>query len=81
MFLSSWLNWPNWPFCLVPLYLAYCSFFRFSRRNKKHALFPYPTRESFAKMTSEDAFQIVQYITTLEFPDLCEKALEFALFR
>jgi hypothetical protein len=60
---------------------ALCRGLRFVRREEKHALFPYKTREDFKKMTTEDAFEIVRYVQGLEFPFLSGKALAFALFK
>lgn len=62
-------------------YVVACRALRYLRRNQKHALYPYKTREDFAKMTGEHAWEIVKYCMSLEFPFLSEKALQFALFR
>ncbi|KAI9735266.1 MAG: hypothetical protein M1834_001856 [Cirrosporium novae-zelandiae] len=43
--------------------------------------FNYPTRASFYKMTSDDAWEIVKYMVQLEFPKVMRVALQFALFR
>jgi hypothetical protein len=62
-------------------YVALCTALRYQRRDKKHAEMPYKTREDFKNMTGDDAWMIVQYIMSLEFPFLSEKALSFALFK
>ncbi|CAI6246906.1 unnamed protein product [Periconia digitata] len=62
-------------------YVILCRTLRFLRRNRKHAHFPYKTRKDFSNMTADDAWQIVRYCMSLEFPLVSEKALEFALFR
>jgi len=62
-------------------YIALCRGLRYLRRDKKHAQYPYKTREDFSKMTAEHAFEISDYIMSLEFPFIAEKALQFALFR
>ncbi|KAF2833287.1 hypothetical protein CC86DRAFT_7713 [Ophiobolus disseminans] len=62
-------------------YVAICRGLRYVRRDRKHAQFPYKTREDYKKMTTEDAFEIVRYIQGLEFPFMSEKALSFALFK
>ena len=62
-------------------YIALCRGLRYMRRDRKHAQYPYKTREDFRKMTAEDAFEIVRYVQGLEFPFLAEKALAFALFK
>ncbi|KAJ5728822.1 uncharacterized protein N7483_003330 [Penicillium malachiteum] len=41
----------------------------------------YPTRESMAKMTDEEAFMIQRQLGTFEFPFMFLKSLQFALFR
>ncbi|KAF2866702.1 hypothetical protein BDV95DRAFT_598606 [Massariosphaeria phaeospora] len=66
---------------VVAGYVALCRGLRYYRRDQKHAHYPYKKREDFANMTTEDAFQIVKYIMSLEFPFMTEKALQFALFR
>ncbi|KAI9834685.1 MAG: hypothetical protein M1826_000087 [Phylliscum demangeonii] len=43
--------------------------------------FGYTTRESFQRMTNDDAQAIQQVLAELEFPTVFEKALQFALFR
>lgn len=62
-------------------YIALCRGLRYLRRNRKHAQSAYKTREDFQKMTSEDAWEIVKYVQSLEFPWMTGKALSFALFR
>jgi hypothetical protein len=62
-------------------YGAFCTALRYQRRDKKHTEMPYKTREDFKNMTGEDAWVIVKYIISLEFPFLTEKALSFALFK
>jgi hypothetical protein len=62
-------------------YIALCRGLRYLRRDKKHVQYPYKTREAFSKMTAEHAWEISEYIMSLEFPFVTEKALQFALFR
>jgi hypothetical protein len=62
-------------------YISLCRGLRYWRRDKKHAEYPYKTREDFKNMTAEDAFQIMQYVQSLEFPLISAKALGFALFK
>lgn len=62
-------------------YVSLSRGFRYWRRDKKHAQYPYKTREDFKDMTAEDAFKIMQYVQSLEFPLISTKALAFALFR
>jgi hypothetical protein len=66
---------------ILVAWVALCRGLRFVRREEKHALFPYKTREDFKEMTTEDAFEIVRYVQGLEFPFLSGKALAFALFK
>lgn len=69
---------------LVPFFLVYillCRLLRFQRVRQKHAFYPYRTRDSFARMTGEHAYEIQRYIFDTEFPFTAEKALQFALFR
>ncbi|KAF2131317.1 hypothetical protein P153DRAFT_355128 [Dothidotthia symphoricarpi CBS 119687] len=69
--------------CLGALvcYVALCRGLRYLRRDRKHAQLPYKTREDFQKMTAEDAWQIIRYVQSLEFPWMSGKALAFALFK
>ncbi|KAJ5180657.1 hypothetical protein N7492_003867 [Penicillium capsulatum] len=54
---------------------------RYRRLRKLHKQYDYPTRESMAKMTDEDAFEIQKAVAQLEFPFMFIKSLQFALFR
>ncbi|KAJ5852302.1 uncharacterized protein N7529_011687 [Penicillium soppii] len=62
-----------WPVVTITL--------RFQRLRKLHKQYDYPTRESMAKMTDEEAFQIQKQVAQLEFPFMFIKSLQFALFR
>lgn len=62
-----------WPVITISL--------RFQRLNKTQKHYDYPTRESMAKMTDEEAFSIQKQIAQLEFPFMFIKSLQFALFR
>jgi hypothetical protein len=74
---------PTWQLVLVGVagYTLLCRILRYRRVNQKHAEYPYKTRESFAKMTNQHAYEIQKYLYTLEFPMVLEQALSFALFR
>lgn len=54
---------------------------RFQRLRKLHEKYNYHTRESLAKMTDQDAFEIQRQVAQLEFPFIFIKSLQFALFR
>lgn len=54
---------------------------RFYRLRKLHEKYGYHTRESLAKMTDQDAFEIQRQVAQLEFPFMFIKSLQFALFR
>lgn len=62
-------------------YVALCRGLRFRRRDRKHAQYPFKTREDFKNMTGEDAFKIVEYVQAIEFPFTSKQALQFALFK
>ncbi|CEN62349.1 hypothetical protein ASPCAL08985 [Aspergillus calidoustus] len=66
---------------LVAAYPVLVSLLRFRRVKQIHKKYNYPTRESFARMTDEDAFQIQKNLVQFEFPFFFTKALQFALFR
>lgn len=63
------------------IYIALCRGLRYLRLNQKHRKYPYKSRDDLAKMTTDHAQEIVEYIMSLEFPFVAEKALQFALFR
>ena len=54
---------------------------RYRRLRKMQKQFKYPTRESMAQMTDEEAYQIQKTIAQLEFPFIFLKSLQFALFK
>ncbi|KAJ5798822.1 uncharacterized protein N7503_006327 [Penicillium pulvis] len=54
---------------------------RYRRLKQLHKKYNFPTRESMAKMTDEEAFEIQLEVGQLEFPFIYVKALQFALFR
>ncbi|WEW55834.1 hypothetical protein PRK78_001267 [Emydomyces testavorans] len=66
---------------LVPAYLLLVYTLRYRRVQQMHEEFKYPTRESLAKMTDDDAWKIQLKLGQLEFPFTYLKALQFALFK
>lgn len=62
-----------WPVITISL--------RFQRLRQMHKKYDYPTRESMATMTDDDAFNIQKNVAQLEFPFMFTKSLQFALFR
>ena len=54
---------------------------RHRRTRNLESKYPYATRESYARMTDNEAFEIWNQMAELEFPTTFEKALQFALFR
>ncbi|KAF7589609.1 hypothetical protein BBP40_004023 [Aspergillus hancockii] len=68
----------------LPILVAYpllVSLLRFRRVQWLHQKYKYPTRESLAKMTDDEAWDIQLALLQLEFPFLYIKSLQFALFR
>jgi hypothetical protein len=51
---------------------------RLRQMKKQHN---YPTRESFSRMTDDEAWKILITTAQMEFPFMFTKALQFALFR
>jgi hypothetical protein len=75
---SSWM-----PYTLSAL-LAYpflVASLRYRRSRNLESKYRYATRESYASMTDNEAFDIWNQMGELEFPTIFEKALQFALFR
>ncbi|RAL10484.1 uncharacterized protein BO97DRAFT_394269 [Aspergillus homomorphus CBS 101889] len=62
-------------------YVILASLLRFRRVKWMHTRYNYPTRESFARMTDDDAWAIQKAMLELEFPFFYLKSLQFALFR
>ncbi|KAJ5730016.1 uncharacterized protein N7483_004524 [Penicillium malachiteum] len=54
---------------------------RFRRRNSLSQKYPYQDRQSFARMTLEDAFEIQLSLAELEFPIIFSTSVFFALFK
>jgi len=54
---------------------------RYRRTRNLESKYRYATRESYARMTDNEAFEIWNQMAELEFPTIVEKALQFALFR
>jgi len=73
----------SWSFVALSIasYVLLCHFLRFQRVRQKRAVYPYKTRDSFARMTAQHAYEIQQYVFETEFPFTAKKALQFALFR
>ncbi|KAF3903561.1 hypothetical protein AA313_de0202344 [Arthrobotrys entomopaga] len=62
-------------------YLLLCSVLRFRRMNWMRDHYGYRTRESFSKMTLEDAQAIHVDLAELEFPRVFSASIFFALFK
>lgn len=66
---------------VVTGYVALCRGLRYRRRDAEEACRPYKIREDFKKMTAEEAWDIIRYVQSCEFPWITKKALSFALFK
>jgi hypothetical protein len=62
-------------------YVALVQRLRFRRRDSLPSKYPYPDRQSFARMTLEDAFEIQLPLAELEFPTTFSTSIFFALFK
>jgi hypothetical protein len=71
------------PYILAGLaaYPVLCSFLRFRKMRWLHRKYNFPTRESLARMTDDEAWEIQRVLLQQEFPFFFIKALQFALFR
>lgn len=74
-------QWLPYAIALVVGYPLLARSLRYRRVNKTLKKYNYPTRESMAKMTDEEAYQIQKQLGSFEFPFMFLKALQFALFR
>jgi hypothetical protein len=84
--MSGLLGGSTRPWTNIILYsmLAYpvlVSLLRFQRKESMRKQFNYPTRESLANMTDDDAFKIQKTIAEQEFPYMFGLSLGFALFK
>ncbi|KAF1981069.1 hypothetical protein K402DRAFT_398886 [Aulographum hederae CBS 113979] len=78
-----------WPFSssygpvllVFMFYLALVRLLRYRRRDTLLKRYNYPTRESYSKMTVDDAQAIQIELNELEFPFMFQTALELALFK
>ena len=62
-------------------YVALVERLRFRRRDSLTSKYPYRDRQSFARMTLEDAFEIMSPLAELEFPTTFSTSIFFALFK
>lgn len=74
-------QWLPYALALILGYPLLIRILRYQRRDSLHEKYNYPTRESMAKMTDEEAYQIQKQVAQLEFPFMFIKSLQFALFR
>ncbi len=66
---------------LLVLYLIMVSFLRYRRVNSMTSKLGYTTRASLARMTTDDAQTILNYLSELEFPLIWYNSVAFALFK
>lgn len=81
---DSELVWPSWPILLGTVaagYLILCSALRFRFENATRRRFNYLDRESFARMTNDDAQAILSDLVLREFPFMYNTALQFGIYK
>lgn len=66
---------------VLGLYVILCSSLRFRNEKAMAQRYHYPTRASLAKMTNDDAQQILMNILDYEFPLIYKLSLQFGLFK
>lgn len=77
----SFLNsWPSLA-AVFALYVAICSSLRFRHEKAMRRRFRYTDRSSLAKMSNDDASEILKTLIVYEFPKMYRAALEFAIFK
>ena len=79
--MASVHRWAAVPILGPAGYLLVVALLRFRRLKETQKEFNYPSRESYAKMTDTDAWNIQKRLSELEFPFTYLKALQFAMFR
>jgi hypothetical protein len=76
------LDWKRQGIALLSAaYLTACQLLRYRFRDGIQSKYPYKTRESLKSMTAQHAYEIHRAVFVTEFPFMCEKVLEFALFK
>lgn len=74
----------KWKILIVPgtvLYLLLVALLCYRRVRNTSKRFNFKSRESFAKMTTDDAQAILKDLTELEFPKIMGFSIIFALFK
>lgn len=74
-------SWISLSVAAIAGYVAFCRLLRYRRRDAEHARRSYQNVEDFQKMSAEEAWEIIFYVTSCEFPWTAKKALSFALFK
>ena len=80
-FSVSLFPWRSFLPLAVGAYALLASSLRFRRIEAAKRKFGYITRDSMARMTDNEAHDILKIIVDLEFPAMFEKGLQLALFR
>ena len=78
---SSPQSWMLYTLSALFAYSFLAASLRYRRSKNLESKYRYATRESYARMTDNEAFEIWNQMAELEFPTIFEKALQFALFR
>jgi hypothetical protein len=78
---SSSQPWMLYTLSVLLAYPVVVASLRYRRSRNLESKYGYTTRESYARMTDNEAFEIWNQMSELEFPTIFEKALQFALFR
>ncbi|KAM3065133.1 hypothetical protein ACMFMG_006106 [Clarireedia jacksonii] len=78
---TSLVSYPTLSILLCVSYVLLVRLLRFSRVNSMTRKLGYTNRESFKRMTNEDAQTINSYLAELEFPKVYLSSLQFALFK
>jgi hypothetical protein len=78
---SSSQSWMLYTLSALLAYPFLATSLRYRRTRNLESKYRYATRESYARMTDNEAFEIWNQMAELEFPTIFEKALQFALFR
>ncbi|KAI3392536.1 hypothetical protein diail_5547 [Diaporthe ilicicola] len=76
--LAAWLMTIS---TILGFWVILCSTLRFRHEKAMLRRFDYPSRASFARMTNDDAQQIMKYILDYEFPLMYKLSLQFAIFK
>lgn len=81
---TGFLNLGSWALTSLVTFVFYvglCSALRYQRINRLRARYGFPDRASLARMSNQDAQEIMTITSTYEFPTFFDLSLRLAVFK